>query len=128
MKILCSLIVILCVTPAFAAKHTKDSPETVQKNVKADKAQLIDVREPAEWKAGHLKDATLLSLSTLSEKPEKEQLEKVLKQKKIVYLHCASGFRCLKAADILSEYGYEVRPLKQGYDDLREAGFEKAEK
>lgn len=127
MKPLYSLLLILCVTPAIAADHTKDTPETVKQNLKAEKAQLIDVREESEWKSGHLKVAELLPLSTLSEKPEKEQLEKVLKEKKIVYLHCASGFRCLKAAEILTQHGYDVRPLKQGYDDLLEAGFEKAE-
>ena len=27
------------------------------------------------------------------------------------------------AAPILQEMGYDVRPLKSGYDDLRKAGF-----
>lgn len=121
------LLVILCVTPAIAADHTKDTPETVKQNLKAEKAQLIDVREESEWKSGHLKAAELLPLSTLSKNPKKEQLEKVLDKKKIVYLHCAAGVRVLSAAEVLGKHGYDVRPLKQGYGDLLKAGFEKAE-
>jgi rhodanese-related sulfurtransferase len=127
MKTFYSLLLILCVTPAIAADHTKDTPETVKQNLKAEKAQLIDVREESEWKAGHLKQAKLLPLSTLSKKPKKEQLEKVLDKKKIVYVHCAAGVRVFPAAKILTEHGYDVRPLKQGYKDLLKAGFEKAE-
>jgi rhodanese-related sulfurtransferase len=35
--------------------------------------------------------------------------------------------RSLKAANILEKLGYEVRPLKPGYDELIEAGFKKSE-
>lgn len=127
MKLFYSLLLILCVTPAIAADHTKDTPEIVKQNLKADKAQLIDVREESEWKSGHLKAARLLPLSTLSKNPQKEQLEKVLNEKKIIYVHCAAGVRVLPAAEVLSKHGYDVRPLKQGYGDLLKAGFEKAE-
>jgi phage shock protein E len=127
MKPLSVILTILCATPVIAADHTKDSPEIVQKNLKNNKAQLIDVRETSEWEEGHLKQAKLLPLSTLSKKPEKEQLGKVLHEKKIIYLHCRSGGRVLPAAEILSEYGYDVRPLKLGYEDLLKAGFEQAD-
>ena len=43
-----------------------------------------------------------------------------------MYLHCASGKRCLAAADLLKKQGYDVRPLKSGYEALLGAGFEKA--
>jgi rhodanese-related sulfurtransferase len=44
----------------------------------------------------------------------------------VVYLHCASGRRCLAAADLLKTQGYDARPLKDGYEALLKAGFEKA--
>jgi phage shock protein E len=43
--------------------------------------------------------------------------------KKIVYLHCAAGGRCLKVAELLRAAGYETRPLKPGYEALLQAGL-----
>ena len=48
--------------------------------------------------------------------------------KPIVYCHCRSGGRALTAAEILRKQGFEVRPLKQGYDELTKNGFAKANK
>ena len=45
---------------------------------------------------------------------------------KPIYLHCASGVRCLQAAEILKKQGYDARPLKDGYKDLVDKGFVKA--
>jgi hypothetical protein len=36
----------------------------------------------------------------------------------------SAGRRSLEAADILKNFGYDVRPLKPGYRDLIKAGFE----
>ncbi|MNC96941.1 hypothetical protein D3C83_144460 [compost metagenome] len=55
-------------------------------------------------------------------------MAKVATKGKIVYCHCGSGVRCLKAADELKKLGYDVRPLKPGYKDLLKAGFEPAGK
>lgn len=109
-----------------AADHTKDSLETVKKNVAAGKAVLVDVREVKEWDAGHLKEAKRLSLSDLKAGIPDDKLKTTLPKGSIVYLHCASGGRCLVAGDLLKKQGYDVRPLKDGYDDLVKAGFEKA--
>ena len=110
--------------PAVAAKHSKDSLEIVQNRVTEKKAVLIDVREEKEWKQGHLKVAKLLPLSHLERGVSKERLEEFLPKDKIVYLHCASGARCIEAAELLTDLGFEVRPLKPGYDAFIEAGFE----
>lgn len=106
-----------------AAEHTKDSLETIQKNLQDDKAVLLDVREKSEWEDGHLKDAKPLPLSQIKEGVKKEELEKLLPKGKIVYAHCAAGGRCLKAAEELQKLGYDVRPLKPGYQDLLKAGL-----
>ncbi len=114
--------------PARAADHTKDTPAEVKKTVADGKAVLLDVREKDEWDDGHLKDAKLLPLSVLKGGARAEDVAKVAPKDKIVYCHCGSGVRCLKAADELKKLGYDVRPLKPGYKDLLEAGFEPAEK
>ena len=53
----------------------------------------------------------------------RKKLEKQTKDK-ILYTHCAVGYRSLRAAKILKKYGYEVRALKPGYEELVKAGFE----
>ena len=113
-------------------RHTKDSLDLVKKNLAEKKALLVDVREPAEWKRGHLADALLLPLSELVKRAEdkayRAELGKKLPPKKIIYTHCRSGHRSVLAADVLKKLGYDVRPLKAGYKDLLEAGFPPAPK
>ena len=115
-------------SPARAADHTKDTPEEVKKAIANGKAVLLDVREKSEWDDGHLKDAKLLPLSVLKDGAKAEDVARVVPKDKIVYLHCGSGVRSLKAADELKKLGSDVRPLKPGYKELLKAGFEAAEK
>jgi rhodanese-related sulfurtransferase len=123
---------VLSSAAACAAEHTKDSLDTVKKNLAAKKAVLIDVREAVEWKRGHLQEAQLVPLSELkragSDASIKQKLEKTLPKQAIIYCHCGSGVRVLSAADILGKLGYDIRPLAAGFDDLRDAGFPAAEK
>ena len=114
-------------TQSSALEHTKDSPEAVKKALAAKTAVLIDVRELKEWEAGHLQDAALFPLSKIKEGTTVEELAKLLPKGKVVYLHCRAGGRCMTAAEILVKQGYDVRPLKIGYDDLIKLGFPKAE-
>jgi rhodanese-related sulfurtransferase len=113
---------------ARAADHTTDTTDVVKKALADDKAVLIDVREKSEWDDGHLKDAKLLPLSTLKGGAKAEDVAKIVPKDKVVYCHCGSGVRCLKAADELKKLGYDVRPLKPGYADLLKAGFAPAGK
>src|SRR3954464_6151735 len=121
-------VLVVSLAPARAADHTKDTPEEVKKAVADGKAVLLDVREKDEWDDGHLEDAKLLPLSSLKGGAKAEDVAKVAPKDKIVYCHCGSGVRCLKAADELKKLGYDVRPLKPGFKDLLKAGFEPAEK
>jgi rhodanese-related sulfurtransferase len=116
------------VATARAADHTKDTTDVVKKALADDKAVLLDVREKSEWDDGHLKDAKLLPLSTLKGGAKAEDVAKIVPKDKVVYCHCGSGVRCLKAADELKKLGYDVRPLKPGYADLLKAGFAPAGK
>ncbi len=123
------VFVALCVLSSYgkAAEHTKDSLDDVKSRLNDKQAVLLDVREESEWKAGHLKQATLLPLSKLREGAAAAELGEQLDKRKIIYCHCASGRRVLVAADILKELGYDIRPLKQGFTDLRNAGFQAAD-
>lgn len=131
------LLVLICLAfflaaTARAAEHTDDSLDKVKNNLAQEKAVLIDVRELAEWKQGHLQQAKLVPLSELKrmagDAAIKQKLEKDLPKDRIIYCHCASGKRVLTAAEILRKSGYDIRPLADGFNNLRKAGFPVAEK
>lgn len=105
-------------------EHTKDTLESVKARIAEKKAILVDVRDLEEWKEGHVKDAVHLPLRQLMEKVDIEKLKEKLPKDKIIYAHCAAGIRSLKAGKILIEHGYDIRPLKPGFEALVKAGFE----
>ena len=112
--------------------HTKDSLDKVKHAVDDKQAVLLDVREPKEWDAGHVRGAVLVPVGDLSKKANDPaflaELEKKLPKDKTVYCHCARGRRALMAAEALQKLGYkDVRPLKPGYKELIDAGFPQAE-
>ena len=119
--------VCLTIGATLAADHTKDTPDDVKKALADKSAVLIDVREKKEWDAGRIKDADLLELTRLRAGVPQAELDKKMPKGKIVYVYCKSGGRSLSAADLLAKKGYDVRPLKEGYEDLLKAGLPKAE-
>ena len=119
--------------PAVApTEHTKDSIELIKQRIADEEAILIDVREQDEWNnIGHLQVAVSVPLTELKEKGGDQayatKLAEKLPKDKIIYCHCAAGGRVMPASAILHKMGYDVRPLKAGYDDLLDAGFKDAE-
>lgn len=74
------------------------------------KAQLIDVREPNEYEAGHILGARNIPLSQM-----KLRL-KEMRSDKPVYLYCQSGMRSARAAQLLNRKGYkDLSHLKGGF-------------
>jgi phage shock protein E len=124
---LLSILVLMLATAlgALALEHSADPLDQVKAAVESGKAVLVDVREQGEWDLGHLKAARLIPLSALSKEGAVAPAD--LPKDKPIYLHCRSGARCLKAAEILKPLGYDVRPLKAGFGDLVKGGFPKAE-
>lgn len=113
-------------TLAGAAEITKEPLATVKTNIDERKAVLVDVREPEEWKEGHIEGAVSLPLSKLRRGAEAEDLQKQLPKDKVIYTHCVVGMRAQTAGKILEKHGYQVRALKPGYEELVAAGFKKA--
>ena len=121
-----SSLVAFIYSHVHAAELTNDPLPTVQKNLATHKAVLVDVREPAEWKEGHVEGAISLPLSSLKKGADTSALEYQFPKDTIVYTHCVMGVRAVAAAKILEKLGYNVRPLKAGYEELVKAGFQKA--
>ncbi|MGN1400698.1 MAG: rhodanese-like domain-containing protein [Bacillus sp. (in: firmicutes)] len=74
------------------------------------KAQLIDVREPGEFDAGHILGARNIPMSQLKSRM------KEIRPDKPVYLYCQSGLRSGRAAQVLYKKGYrDLYQLKNGF-------------
>ena len=109
--------------------HTKDTLSEVKAKVESKSAALLDIRELSEWKEGHLKAASLVPLSELKKAKPSAKVQEILDgldKGEPVYFHCRSGRRVLVAAPLLKKMGFDVRPLKAGFDELRKNGFEVA--
>lgn len=71
--------------------------------INREKAVLIDVCEPQEYAAGHVKGARNVPLAQLQ-----ERLPQVAKNKAVpVILVCAKGARSVRAAAVARALGYE---------------------
>ena len=83
-------------------------------------AAIVDVREPAEFKSGHIPNARNIPAGQIGERTK--ELEK-LKNKPIV-LTCASGNRSTTAAGTLRKAGFEnVVALAGGMGAWTQAGM-----
>jgi phage shock protein E len=110
-----------------SVEFTKDSLKVVKQNVDDGKAVMVDVRSQEEWDQGHLDDSLFLPVTMIRKGKYPAAATKTLPKDKVVYAFCVVGMRAKRAAIALGKQGYEVRPLKPGYDELLEAGFKKAE-
>ncbi|EIT84509.1 rhodanese-related sulfurtransferase [Fictibacillus macauensis ZFHKF-1] len=74
------------------------------------KAQLIDVREPEEFKKGHILGARNIPLTQM------RQRKGEIRPDKPVYLYCESGMRSTRAAQLLRKNKYaDLSQLKGGF-------------
>ena len=84
----------------------------------ADRSVLVvDVRQPSEWRHGHIRGAKNLPLMQV-----KQHLSALPRGKTIVTV-CASGHRSAAAARVLERAGYEVENLKGGMHAWARAGL-----
>lgn len=104
---------------AMAGGKDVSALEAVQMINRRD-ALVLDVREPAEFAAGHIPNARHVPVATL--KDRLQDLEK-FKQRPVV-VACASGSRAISACSLLRKSGFqEVFPLKGGMSGWQQAGL-----
>src|SRR5690606_33873452 len=107
-------------------EFTEESLAEVKRNVDAGKAVMVDVRSKEEWNQGHLAGSIFLPNDSLRGRAfDPDKLPEILPEGKVLYTFCQVGMRAKAAAKVLTQYGYEVRVLQPGYEELLEAGFER---
>ena len=96
--------------------------EEFRKGIQKEGIQLVDVRTPKEFKAGHIKGATLINFFDES---FKEVSTKKLNKNQPVYLYCRSGGRSAKAAKMYTNAGFKkVYNLLGGFNAWSASGQE----
>nr|WP_203821878.1 rhodanese-like domain-containing protein [Actinoplanes ferrugineus] len=83
----------------------------------ADGAVLLDVREPAEWRAGHAPSARHIPLRQLT-----ARLAEVPADRPVITV-CRSGVRSRQAAALLAREGRQVHNLTGGLRAWADAGM-----
>jgi rhodanese-related sulfurtransferase len=79
---------------------------------------LVDVRDPAEWQAGHVAGARPVPLERLRADPDAA----LTRESAIVFL-CAKGVRSLQAAKLADRFGYRrVYHLEGGMKEWVRSG------
>jgi rhodanese-related sulfurtransferase len=75
--------------------------KTAQELIAKGDVQLIDVREPNEYREGHIPGVTLIPLNTLLDRPQD-----FLKRDNILFI-CAMGQRSALACEMAAALGFE---------------------
>ena len=93
------------------------SPEEAAERLAAGRAQLVDVREPYEWEAGHIEGARHLQLHELAE------AAMTLDPARPLVFVCRVGARSAMAADAFRQAGFEAYNLSGGVLAWERAGL-----
>ncbi|MGB1110342.1 MAG: rhodanese-like domain-containing protein [Gammaproteobacteria bacterium] len=93
------------------------SPLEFQTRRLLQRIKLIDVRDPAEYQAGHIPGALSVPLNSLSAATLIAEAGTIDPRKDTVLLSCQSGIRAQQAAEKLVDMGYQqVAVLDGGLD------------
>lgn len=85
--------------------------------IAARTALVVDVRQNAEWKTGHIQGAIHIPLGALSSRMNQ------LPNGKTIVTVCASGHRSAVAARTLTRAGHDVLNLRGGMNAWARAGL-----
>jgi len=99
------------------AEENEISPQQANERLAAGEIQLIDVREPDEWEAGHMPGARHIELDQLT-----AQAGSIERDKPVVF-SCSGGSRSELAADAFRASGFEAYNLAGGLKAWIEAGL-----
>ncbi len=96
----------------------KVPPAVFEKEMAADKGQLIDVRTTKEYDSGHIKGATHMHIYDADFSKRVDSLD----NNQTVYVYCKAGGRSSEAVEVLKEKGFtHIVELEGGIDAWNEA-------
>ena len=117
--ILLPVWVVLGCTAAGRSDHQLGVTTFQEKLALTPEATVLDVRTEAEYREGHLPNATLMDVRRSDFSDHVLELER----SKPLFVYCASGIRSDKAVNILRQLGFrEVYELKGGFHEWVGAG------
>jgi hydroxyacylglutathione hydrolase len=91
----------LATRPDLVQSVERISAPTLAEELASENPPLvIDIRTPAEWDAGHLRNSINLPLAHLQ-----ERVKEIPRDRKIA-VHCAGGYRSSIAASLLHQHGF----------------------
>ena len=102
---------------AFFTRTPSTDPAGLAEKLAERSVYVLDLRQPAEWRHGHIHGSQNLPLVQL-----KRRLATLPRDKMIVAV-CASGHRSKPAARALQRAGYEVENLRGGVHAWKKAGL-----
>jgi phage shock protein E len=123
MNFLKSLLVIIGFLSLNCSTNAQNKVSAIdfEAKIKNQKVQLIDVRTPAEFASGHLKNAQNINYASDNFPEEMAKLDKT----KAVYIYCAAGGRSGKAVPVLEQLGFkQIFDLEGGINAWKTAGKE----
>jgi rhodanese-related sulfurtransferase len=84
-----------------------------------DRYQILDVREPYEWDAGHIEGAEHIPLAQVMAGQERDRID----QSRPVAVVCRSGNRSELASVMLQARGYEAYNVEGGMEEWAREGL-----
>ncbi|MBS8264857.1 rhodanese-like domain-containing protein [Mesobacillus boroniphilus] len=100
-KIFASFMLILLITGCSGGSYTDVSVDEAKELIDSEEVQVLDVRTPDEFAAGHIPGAKLVPLQVI------ESMLSELDQDQKYLVVCRSGSRSTQASGILVENGFK---------------------
>lgn len=110
--VLLSFVILSCNGQTTKNIKTIEAKAFAEKINATENPQILDVRTPGEFNAGHIENADNVNWLGDSFVKESEKYDKT----KPVFVYCKSGGRSKKATEKLEELGFEnIYELEGGY-------------
>ncbi|MBR5431491.1 MAG: DUF5597 domain-containing protein [Bacteroidales bacterium] len=118
-----ALLIAFCQAAAWGAGPGPDyislSADEFEKAIASNDVIRVDVRSQEEWEEGHIPGTIFIDVQKDN---FLEKAKALLPKDKTVAVNCRSGVRSRTAAEKLSEAGYKVINLENGFAGWQEAG------
>ena len=101
----------------FADNRYDLAPERVAELLSAGEAQVVDVREPYEYEAGHIAGVRHIELERLAGRAEE------IDRSRPVVFHCRLGIRSAMAAQAFRAAGYDAFNMEGGLVAWTDSGL-----